>query len=328
MSELRFDDVVVRFGTARRGLTAVDGVSLSVPDGEVVGLVGESGSGKSTLARAAVGLTPLTSGRILLDGKPPVHRTSGPRPLQMIFQDPYSSLDPRMTIGNTIAETIPRRAVKDRRAEVRRLLELVGLETDRAGQYPAQLSGGQRQRVAIARALAGRPEVIIADEITSALDVSIQGTVLNLVRELQRQLGMSVLFISHNLAVVRYVASSIAVMYLGRIVECGPAAQVLSDPQHPYTRDLLAAVPDSGHAHSADIELDPAVRSVADAEPADPHHPPPGCSFHPRCPVGPLVHAERDLCRTAEPSTDHRHRAACHFAAPADAETHPKLMTR
>jgi peptide/nickel transport system ATP-binding protein len=327
MSELRFDDVVVRFGNTRRGLTAVDGVDLTVPDGEVVGLVGESGSGKSTLARAAVGLTPPTSGRILLDGEPLPRRAGGPRPLQMIFQDPYSSLDPRMTIGNTIAETIPRGAVKDRRAEVRRLLELVGLETDRARQYPAQLSGGQRQRVAIARALAGRPEVIIADEITSALDVSIQGTVLNLVRDLQRQLGMSMLFISHNLAVVRYVASSIAVMYLGRIVECGPAAQVLSDPQHPYTRDLLAAVPDSGHALSADLELDPAVRAVADTEPADPHHPPSGCRFHPRCPVGPLVRTERDLCRTAEPSTEHRHRAACHFAAPADAETHPQLMT-
>ena len=117
-------------------------------------------------------------------------------------------------------------------------------------------------------------------------------------------------------------------MYLGRIVECGPAAQVLSDPQHPYTRDLLAAVPDSGHAHSADVELDPAVRAVADAEPADPHHPPSGCRFHPRCPVGPLVRTERDLCRTAEPSTDHRHRAACHFAASApDADTHPPLMT-
>jgi len=177
MSRLTFENVTVRFGGRRRGLTAVDGVDLTVPDNTVVGLVGESGSGKSTLARAAVGLTPLSGGRILLDGAPvPSH---GRRPLQMVFQDPYSSLDPRMTIGGTIAEAIPRRdatGAPARRAEVARLLELVDLPADRAALYPAQLSGGQRQRVALARALAGRPEVIIADEITSALDVSIQGT--------------------------------------------------------------------------------------------------------------------------------------------------------
>jgi len=308
-------------------MTAVDRVSLTVPHGHVVGLVGESGSGKSTLARAAVGLTPLSEGRILLDGKPLSRRAGGHRPLQMVFQDPYSSLDPRMTIGNTIAEAIPRShgrgtGTADRWREVGRLLELVGLEAPRAREYPAQLSGGQRQRVAVARALAGRPEVIIADEITSALDVSIQGTVLNLVRDLQRQLGMSMLFISHNLAVVRYVASSIAVMYLGRIVEYGPAAQILGDPQHPYTRELLAAVPDSGHLHLSDAERDPAVRAVADAESADPHHPPAGCNFHPRCPVGPLVHADRDICRSAEPTIEHRHRAACHFASAPDLAIH------
>jgi peptide/nickel transport system ATP-binding protein len=336
MSELRFDGVTVRYGNRRRGMTAVDRVSLTVPEGQVVGLVGESGSGKSSLARAAVGLTPLAGGRILLDGRPvPRH---GRRPLQMVFQDPYSSLDPRMTVGSTVAEAIPRDRLRgtgpaQRRREVGRLLELVGLEPERARQYPAQLSGGQRQRVAIARALAGRPEVIIADEITSALDVSIQGTVLNLVRDLQRQLGTSMLFISHNLAVVRYVASSIAVMYLGRIVEHGPAAQVLNDPQHPYTRDLLAAVPESGHVRA--VGTDPAARAVADAEPADPHHPPTGCSFHPRCPVGPLVRADRDICRSTEPSTDHRHHAACHFAGAAAVlpggeatAAYPPLMTR
>ncbi|MBO0870435.1 MAG: ABC transporter ATP-binding protein, partial [Micromonosporaceae bacterium] len=185
MSELLFDDATIRFGTGRKALTAVDGVTLAVPSGRVVGLVGESGSGKSTLARAAVGLTPLSAGRILLDGKP--LRTTGRRPLQMVFQDPYSSLDPRMSIGDSIAETLPvhvRRA--GRRAEVARLLELVGLDPGRAGVYPRELSGGQRQRVALARALAAQPELIIADEITSALDVSIQGTVLNLVRDLQR----------------------------------------------------------------------------------------------------------------------------------------------
>jgi peptide/nickel transport system ATP-binding protein len=314
MSELRFDDVSVRYGTRRRGTTAVDRVSLTVPDGAVVGLVGESGSGKSTLARAAVGLTPASGGRVLLDGEPLRHR-SGPRPVQMVFQDPYSSLDPRMTIGDSIAEAVPRGARSaERHREVARLLELVELDPARAGAHPGQLSGGQRQRVALARALAARPQVLVADEITSALDVSVQGAVLNLVRRLQRELGTSMLFISHDLAVVRYVASEIAVMYLGRIVEQGPAAQVLADPQHPYTRALLAAVPDSVHARPAAAPAEPVHAALAAAEPADPHAPPPGCRYHPRCPVGPLVHPEREVCRTTEPGADHRHAAACHFA--------------
>ena len=314
MSELRFEDVSVHYGHRRRGMTAVDRVDLTVPDGAVVGLVGESGSGKSTLARAAVGLTPLSGGQVLLDGRPLRHG-SVPRPVQMVFQDPYSSLDPRMTIGDSIAEAVPRGTRSAaRRQEVARLLELVELDPARAGAHPGQLSGGQRQRVALARALAARPEVVIADEITSALDVSIQGTVLNLVRRLQAELGTSMLFISHNLAVVRYVSTEIAVMYLGRIVEHGPTAEVLADPQHPYTRDLLAAVPDSVHARSAPGAADPVPAVVAAAEPADPHAPPPGCRYHPRCPIGPLVHADREVCRTTEPTTDHRHAAACHFA--------------
>lgn len=317
MSELRFEQVTVRFGNRRRGMNAVDGVSLSVGDGAVVGLVGESGSGKSTLARAAVGLAPLHAGRILLDGKP-VRQRAGNRPVQMVFQDPYSSLDPRMTIGETIAEAVPHGiSAADRRREVSRLLQLVELDPTRAGSYPAHLSGGQRQRVALARALAGRPEVVIADEITSALDVSIQGTVLNLVRTLQRELGMSMLFISHNLAVVRYVASEIAVMYLGRIVEHGPTDSVLADPQHPYTRDLLAAIPDAQASSSLLTELDPRLAAVTAAEPADPHDPPRGCRYHPRCPIGPLVHSQRSVCTDAEPSSDHRHAATCHFAPPA-----------
>ncbi|GAB2601663.1 dipeptide/oligopeptide/nickel ABC transporter ATP-binding protein [Paractinoplanes abujensis] len=242
MRELTFEGVSVRFGSRRHGTLAVDGVDLVVPAGQVVGLVGESGSGKSTLARAAVGLAPLTAGRILLDGRPvPTLKT---RPLQMIFQDPYSALDPRMTIGASIAEAMPRGA--DRRAEVARLLELVGLAADRAGARPDELSGGQRQRVALARALAGRPEVIVADEITSALDVSIQGTVLNVVRELQRRMRLTMLFISHNLAVVRYVSDIVAVMRHGRIVEYGPVEQVLLNPRHEYTRELLEAVPRPG----------------------------------------------------------------------------------
>jgi peptide/nickel transport system ATP-binding protein len=239
MSELRFDEVTVRYGRT----VAVDAVSLVVPDGQVVGLVGESGSGKSTLARAAVGLAPLSGGSITVDGQP-VPTRGRRRPLQMVFQDPYSSLDPRMTVGESVAEAMPPGSSRqDRRAEVARLLGLVHLDAALARSHPARLSGGQRQRVALARALAGKPQVVLADEITSALDVSIQGAVLNLVRELQRELGLSILFISHNLAEVRYVASHVAVMHRGRIVEQGPTAHVLSDPDHDYTRELLAAVP-------------------------------------------------------------------------------------
>jgi peptide/nickel transport system ATP-binding protein len=248
VSELRFEGVTVRYGAGRHAHVAADAVDLVVPSGHVVGLVGESGSGKSTLARAAVGLVAPAAGRVLLDGEPVPRR--GRRPLQMVFQDPYASLDPRMTAGESIAEAIPRSpaaASRDRRrGEAARLTELVGLPTGTVDKFPAELSGGQRQRVALARALAGRPDVIIADEITSALDVSTQGAVLNLVRDLQRELRLSMLFISHNLAVVRYVADYVAVMYQGRIVEHGPAEQVLIDPAHDYTRELLAAVPRPG----------------------------------------------------------------------------------
>jgi len=250
MSTLEFEQVTVRYGAS----TVLDDVSLTVPDGEIVGLVGESGSGKSTLAKAAVGLVPLHGGRILLDGEPVRHRGRR-RPVSMVFQDPYSSLDPRMTIGESIAEALPprRRSRSERRAEIGRLLELVHLEAGRAGQLPAQLSGGQRQRVALARALAARPSLVIADEITSALDVSVQGAVLNLVREMQRELGLSMLFISHDLAVVRYVAGRVAVLEGGRIVEHGPTADVLERPRHDYTRQLLAAIPGGNPTSTEEI---------------------------------------------------------------------------
>ena len=250
MSELRFDDVTVRYGTGRHAHVAAADVNLVVPSGHVVGLVGESGSGKSTLARAAVGLVAPAAGTITLDGRPVPRR--GRRPLQMVFQDPYASLDPRMTVGESIAEAAVVRGRSARHAEAARLTELVGLPRGTVDRFPAELSGGQRQRVALARALAGRPEVIIADEITSALDVSTQGAVLNLVRELQRELRLSMLFISHNLAVVRYVADIVAVMYQGRIVEHGPAETVLGSPAHDYTRRLLAAVPTPGSKIDAD----------------------------------------------------------------------------
>ncbi|MFF2502558.1 ABC transporter ATP-binding protein [Streptomyces sp. NPDC058067] len=314
MTDLVFDAVSVRYG-GRRGLTAVDRVGLTVSSGQVVGLVGESGSGKSTLARAAVGLSPVSAGRVLLGGVD-VRKLPRRPPLQMVFQDPYSSLDPRMSIGESITEAIPRGVFPGRAArrdEVARLLELVNLDPGRAGHLPGRLSGGQRQRVALARALAGRPEVLIADEITSALDVSVQGAVLNLVRSVQRRLGLSMLFISHNLAVIRYLSDIVAVMYLGRIVEVGPAEQVLTDPQHPYTRDLLAAAP-SAHTSLFDTRADEAT---ADAEPADPHHPPAGCRYHTRCPVGPLVRADREICLQVDPTEDaahRRHSTACHFS--------------
>jgi peptide/nickel transport system ATP-binding protein len=318
VSALRFENLSVHFG-GRAGLTAVDGVSLTVPSGQVVGLVGESGSGKSTLARAAVGLSPISTGRVLLDDVDVRRLPRRRRPIQMIFQDPYSSLDPRMRVGESIAEAMPRGAHSDaaaRRAEVARLLDLVNLDADFAAALPARLSGGQRQRVALARALAANPRVVIADEITSALDVSVQGTVLNLVRDVQRGMGLSMLFISHNLAVVRYVSDVIAVMYLGRIVETGPTETLLADPQHPYTRDLLAAAPSlPGELLSEEVS------GIADTEPADPHHPPAGCRYHPRCPIGPLAFPHRTICITTDPSdrADERpHHAACHFpGAPA-----------
>lgn len=229
---LNVNELTVRFGS----FTAVRGVSLQVPKRSVCGLVGESGSGKSTLARAVAGLTPhqgtvsgVERGRV-----------------QMVFQDPYSSLNPRMCIGDAIAEgtRVPR---AQRPAEVTRLLDLVSLPAGYASKYPRELSGGQRQRVAIARALAARPEVLIADEITSALDVSVQGAVLNLIRDLRIELGLTMLFISHNLAVVRYVCDTVAVMRHGEMVEFGPVENVIATPRHEYTRTLLDAIPRLTH---------------------------------------------------------------------------------
>ncbi|MGH9291777.1 MAG: ABC transporter ATP-binding protein [Acidimicrobiales bacterium] len=316
MSRLTVRDLVVSYGHGGSRLVAVDGVDLEVPEGQVVGLVGESGSGKSTLARAVVGLTGLSRGSIELDGRPV--RTRGgktdPLPVQMIFQDPDSSLDPRMTIEDCLSEALERRSYGrgGRRDEVARLLDLVQLSSDVAGRLPRALSGGQRQRVAIARALAATPRVLLADEITSALDVSVQGAILNLIRRLQRQLGFSMLFISHNLAVVRYVSDVIAVMYLGRIVEVAPAEELAEMPKHPYSRALLGALPQLG----ADTRQD---WLALDAEPPDPRQPPSGCRFHPRCPVGPLVLPERRRCVEEDPqaaAAERPHLAACHFAVP------------
>ena len=322
MSTLEFRGVQVRFGHGRQAIAAVDGVDLVVPSGAVVGLVGESGSGKTTLARSAVGLAPLAAGQVLLDGAD----ISGGgrraarerRRIQMVFQDPYSALNPRMTVGATVAEAIGAHRRTERRArgaEVERLLDLVGLDPGYATLLPRDLSAGQRQRVGVARALAARPRVVIADEISSALDVSVQGAVLNLVRGLQRELALTMLFISHNLAVVRYVSDLIAVMYLGRIVEVAPVHELIATPRHPYTRALLESVPRVRLAGPAGDGA--ADWPSLDQEPPDPHSPPEGCRFHTRCPLGPLVRPERTVCAARDPQVEAKsrpHRSACHFA--------------
>jgi peptide/nickel transport system ATP-binding protein len=322
VSALELRGVSVRFGHGRQAITAVDGVDLVIPSGTVVGLVGESGSGKTTLARAVVGLAPLASGQVLLDGTDITGARGAAarqrRRIQMIFQDPNSSLDPRMTVGATVAEAIGVRRQpgrRDRGAEVERLLGLVGLDPDYAALLPAQLSAGQCQRVGVARALAAQPSVVIADEISSSLDVSVQGAVLNLVRQIQRDLRLTMLFISHNLAVVRYVSDLVAVMYLGRIVEIAPVHTLLDDPRHPYTRVLLDSVPRVGAGLGG--RDGPDGWAALDREPPDPHDPPPGCRFHTRCPVGPLVRPERTICMERDPQVGTQarpHHVACHFA--------------
>ncbi|MFC3714274.1 ABC transporter ATP-binding protein [Sphingoaurantiacus capsulatus] len=236
MSALHLDRITVRYGR----VTVLEDLSLSVPWAGALGIVGESGSGKSTAARAACGLVPLSGGQVLIDGKPLRARRGIPSPVQMIFQNPAASLDPRLTVAAAIAEALPRGRPAN---EVLRYLDLVGLEAVHATRRPAELSGGQRQRVAIARALAAEPKVLIGDEITSALDVSVQAAILNLLRRLRQELGFTLLFISHNIAAVRYLCDDIAVMQGGRLVEAGPADQITRAPTQPYTRALLDAVP-------------------------------------------------------------------------------------
>ncbi|WP_159702950.1 ABC transporter ATP-binding protein [Arthrobacter sp. 18067] len=238
MNALEFRDVTVAYGSH----VVVDSLSLTVPAGKIIGLVGESGCGKSTLGRAAVGLVPVAGGSITLGGKP--IRNGSLHGLQMVFQDPYASFDPRMSIGRSVAEALPQGgglSKAQRQQRVEQLLEQVSIDPARHGERPGQLSGGQRQRVGIARALAAEPSVIVADEITSALDASVQGAVLNLVRNLQTTLSVGMLFISHNMAAVRYVSDEIAVMHEGKIVEMGPGDRVVHAPEHPYTRTLLDA---------------------------------------------------------------------------------------
>ena len=240
MKGLAIERLSVRYGAR----TIVDAVDLAVPAGTAVGLVGESGSGKSTLARAVCGIVPIASGRVLLDGAP-LRVRRGVGPIQMIFQNPGASLNDRRSVGASIGEALERR-VPDRRARsdaVASHLELVGLSPDLATRLPATLSGGQKQRVAIARALAAEPAVLVADEITSALDLSVQAAILNLVADLRVRLGLTILFISHNLAAVRYLCDTTAVMLGGRILETAPSEQLIRSPGHAYTRALVDSVP-------------------------------------------------------------------------------------
>jgi peptide/nickel transport system ATP-binding protein len=296
-------------------LRAVDGVSFDIRKGETFALVGESGSGKTTVARMVVGLLPPTSGEVIIDGvsmsdvRQAQARQALRRRIQMIFQDPYASLNPRMRVGAIVAEPIRAfeliQGERDINGRVGELLSLVGLHPDDAQKFPHEFSGGQRQRIAIARALASEAEFLVCDEPTSALDVSVQAQILNLMRDLQDKFGLTYLFISHNLAVVRHMASRIGVMYLGRIVEIAEGRELFSAPRMPYTRMLLGAVPD--------LAMSGRARIAVTGEIPNPIDPPAGCPFNPRCPE------VFDLCRSVVPELIDG--VACH--AVNGAHAHP-----
>jgi peptide/nickel transport system ATP-binding protein len=300
-------------GEGRAYLKAVSGVSFSIGRRETLALVGESGSGKSTVARMTVGLLEPTAGSVSIDridmwaAAQRGERQRLRRRLQMIFQDPFASLNPRWRVKRIIADPIKAFGLATDRGEteqrVGELLRLVGLDPADGAKYPHEFSGGQRQRICIARALSSNPEFLVCDEPTSALDVSVQAQILNLMRDLQDQLQLSYLFISHNLAVVRHMATHIGVMYLGRIVELAPAQQLFEQPRHPYTRMLIDALPD--------LAMSGRPRRSVQGEIPNPIAPPPGCAFHPRCPQA------FEPCRVDVPSLVDRggHAAACHAVA-------------
>jgi oligopeptide/dipeptide ABC transporter ATP-binding protein len=318
MPLLEVSDLVKHYPAGRgRVVRAVDGVSLSIGKGEVLGLVGESGSGKSTVGRCVLRLTEPTAGTVRLAGRDITHLSRGAlRPLRrdmhIVFQDPYSSLNPRFTVGTTVAEPLRQHGIATGRRAAERVTEMlarVGLSADTRQRYPHELSGGQRQRVGLARALVCGPKLVVADEPVSALDVSVQASVLNLLTDLQAELGFSCLFITHDLAVVEFLADRIAVMYLGQIVESGSREQIFTDPQHPYTQALLSAapVPDPGRQRHR-------RRVVLSGDVPSPVNPPTGCRFHTRCPVA------IDTCATAVPPLAEvrsaGHPVACHLVTP------------
>jgi peptide/nickel transport system ATP-binding protein len=295
---------------------AVDGVSLTLRRGQTLGLVGETGSGKTTLARCIAGLIPITSGQVVFDG----HEIAGlsrramrpfRREIQMIFQDPYGSLNPRRRVGSIIGDpfAVHRTASGGaRKRAVQELMERVGLNPEHYNRFPAEFSGGQRQRIGLARALALRPKLIIADEPVSALDVSIQAQILNLLADLQNDFGLTYLFIAHDLEVVRHVSNQVTVMYLGRICEQGPKDPVYETPRHPYTAALLSAAP------AADPDAAAArQRIILTGDIPSPINPPAGCRFHPRCPKAQdLCHEQEPLLET-KPGDPPEHQTACHF---------------
>jgi oligopeptide transport system ATP-binding protein len=321
---LRVQDIQKYF-PVRRGflqrvigyVKAVDGVSLDVRRGETVGLVGESGCGKSTLGRTILRLVEPTHGRIEFDGKdftdvPARHLKPFRAQMQMIFQDPIGSLNPRMSVGDIVGEGLLVHGLKDRKERERRVhetLDRVGLRPEYTNRYPHEFSGGQRQRIGIARALVTRPKLIVADEPVSALDVSIQSQVLNLLVELKREFNLTYLFVAHNLAVVSYISDRVAVMYLGKIVELSDSVSLYKSPKHPYTESLLTAIP----------HPDPEVRherTKLEGDVPSPFNPPSGCHFRTRCPLARSKGTIDGICAEQEPPLEEKepgHFAACHF---------------
>ena len=301
---------------AGRRVVALDGVDLELRAGETLGVVGESGCGKSTLGRAVLRLIEPSAGKVMFAGRDvltlkPAELRALRRRMQMVFQDPFASLDPRFTVARTLTEPllIHGRGDKTQRARrVAELLDTVGLPVDAAGRYPHEFSGGQRQRISIARAIALEPELVVADEPVSALDVSIQAQILNLLAELRERLGLAYLFISHDLAVVEHVSDRVAVMYLGRIVEQADTETLFARPAHPYTQALLDAIPQPNPVNGKTV----VERQPLAGEPPDPARPPPGCVFHPRCPQALAACSERPP-PSVELGGNRPHWVSCHL---------------